>query len=138
MSTMNSNTIFLLNATAQNESTKESLVGSGNGTSSTQPADKGDKTQAQSGGGYQMLIFMVLMIVIFWLLIIRPQKKRQKQIEEARNSLKKGDHIVTAGGIHGKITDIKETECMIEIANNVIIKIDKASIITEPTQAAKN
>lgn len=133
---MNSNTIFLFaNATAQSESTNESLL-QGAKSTTTQTTDKGGEAK-QGGGGGQMLIFMGLMILVFWLLIIRPSKKRQKQIEEARNNLKKGDKIVTAGGIHGKITEIKDNECMIEIADGVVIKIDKASIVTEPTPEVK-
>lgn len=132
---MNSNTIFLFaNATAQSESTNESLL-QGAKSTTTQTTDKGG--EAKQGGDGQMLIFMGLMILVFWLLIIRPSKKRQKQIEEARNNLKKGDKIVTAGGIHGKITEIKDNECMIEIADGVVIKIDKASIVTEPTPEVK-
>lgn len=125
---MSSNTIFLF-ANAQSESTNETLLQGENATT-TQATTNGEA--AKPGGGHQMWIFMGLMILVFWLLIIRPSKKRQKQIEEARNNLKKGDKIITAGGIHGKITDVKDNECMIEIADGVVIKIDKASIVTEP------
>ena len=126
---MSSNTIFLF-ANAQSESTNETLLQGENATT-TQAATSGEAAKS-AGGGSQVWIFMGLMILVFWLLIIRPSKKRQKQIEEARNNLKKGDKIITAGGIHGKITDVKDNECMVEIADGVVIKIDKASIVTEP------
>lgn len=126
---MSSNTIFLF-ANAQSESTNETLLQGENAT--TTQATKSGEAAKPAGSGHQMWIFMGLMILVFWLLIIRPSKKRQKQIEEARNNLKKGDKIITAGGIHGKITDVKDNECMIEIADGVVIKIDKASIVTEP------
>ena len=126
---MSSNTIFLF-ANAQSESTNETLLQGENATT-TQATTNGEAAKP-AGGGSQEWIFMGLMILVFWLLIIRPSKKRQKQIEEARNNLKKGDKIITAGGIHGKITDVKDNECMIEIADGVVIKIDKASIVTEP------
>lgn len=126
---MSSNTIFLF-ANAQSESTNETLL-QGENTTTTQATTNGEAAKP-AGGGSQMWIFMGLMILVFWLLIIRPSKKRQKQIEEARNNLKKGDKIITAGGIHGKITDVKDNECMIEIADGVVIRIDKASIVTEP------
>mgnify|MGYP003472367218 FL=1 len=126
---MSSNTIFLF-ANAQSESTNETLLQGENATT-TQATTSGEAAKP-ARSGHQMWIFMGLMILVFWLLIIRPSKKRQKQIEEARNNLKKGDKIITAGGIHGKITDVKDNECMIEIADGVVIKIDKASIVTEP------
>ena len=126
---MSSNTIFLF-ANAQSESTNETLLQGENATT-TQATTSGEAAKP-AGSGHQIWIFMGLMILVFWLLIIRPSKKRQKQIEEARNNLKKGDKIITAGGIHGKITDVKDNECMIEIADGVVIKIDKASIVTEP------
>lgn len=125
---MSTNTIFLF-ANAQSESSNETIL-QGENTTTTQPASNGEAAKAK-GNGYQMWIFMGMMILVFWLLIIRPSKKRQKQIEEARNNLKKGDKVVTAGGIHGKITDVKDNECMIEIADGVVIRIDKASLVTE-------
>ena len=68
------------------------------------------------------------MILIFYFFMIRPQQKKQKKIEEARNSLQKGDKVVTIGGIHGKITDIKDNTFTIEIAHDVRIEVDKAAI----------
>ena len=83
---------------------------------------------APVGGGSSMLIFILLMILIFYFFMIRPQQKKQKKIEEARNSLQKGDRVVTIGGIHGKITDIKDNTFTIEIAHDVRIEVDKAAI----------
>lgn len=71
---------------------------------------------------------LLLMFVIFYFFMIRPQKNRQKKIEEARNSLQKGDKVVTIGGIHGKIVDVKDRTFTIEIAHDVRIDIDKAAI----------
>lgn len=83
---------------------------------------------APVGGGSSMLIFILLMILIFYFFMIRPQQKKQKKIEEARNSLQRGDRVVTIGGIHGKITDIKDSTFTIEIAHDVRIEVDKAAI----------
>ena len=80
------------------------------------------------GGGSSMLIFILLMILIFYFFMIRPQQKKQKKIVEARNSLQRGDKVVTIGGIHGKITDIKDNTFTIEIAHDVRIEVDKAAI----------
>lgn len=81
-----------------------------------------------AGGGTSMLIFIMLMILIFYFFMIRPQQKKQKKLEEARNSLQKGDKVVTIGGIHGKITDVKDNTFTIEIAHDVRIEVDKAAI----------
>ena len=80
------------------------------------------------GGGSSMLIMILLMILVFYFFMIRPQQKKQKKIEEARNSLQKGDKVVTIGGIHGKITDIKDNTFTIEIAHDVRIEVEKAAI----------
>ncbi len=83
---------------------------------------------APAGGGSSMLIFILLMILIFYFFMIRPQQKKQKKLEEARNNLQRGDKVVTIGGIHGKITDIKDNTFTIEIAHDVRIEVDKAAI----------
>ena len=64
--------------------------------------------QAASGADYSGIIMIVGLIVVFYFLMIRPQQKKQKEIRKFREGLKKGDNIITAGGIHGKIKEIKE------------------------------
>ncbi len=88
-----------------------------------QPA--GDKA---GGGGYQMLIFLGLMILVFYFFMIRPQQKKQKQIKEFRENIKKGDKIITIGGIHGKIVDVQDTTFTIEVSDNVKVTIEKAAV----------
>ena len=83
---------------------------------------------AGGGGGISMIIMLLAMFLIFYFFMIRPQKNRQKKIEEALNSLQRGDKVVTIGGIHGKIVDIKERTFTIEIAHDVRIDVDKAAI----------
>ena len=77
------------------------------------------------------LIPFVLIIVVFYFFMIRPQMKKQKELKNFRDSLQKGQKIVTNGGIYGKITDIQETTVSIEIAENVRVKIDKAAVIID-------
>jgi len=84
-----------------------------------------------SGGGYEQIIFLVLIIVVFYFFMIRPQMKKQKEIKQFRDSLQKGDKIVTTGGIYGKVNDIKEDIVIVEIAPNVTVKVDKSSIVKE-------
>lgn len=94
--------------------------------------------QAQ-GGGYQMIIMMVAIIAIFYFFMIRPQQKKQKAIQQAREAMKIGDKVVTAGGIHGRIKETGDTYFIVEVADGVKIKIEKASVYAsgEDTTAAK-
>ena len=81
-----------------------------------------------AGGGMGGLLMIVAMIAIFYLFMIRPQQKKQKEIKNAREAMRAGDKVVTAGGIHGKIRDIKDTTMIVEIAKGVEIKVDKTSV----------
>lgn len=75
------------------------------------------------------VIPFVLIGIIFYFLIIRPQSKRQKDLEKLLSSLKTGDKVVTASGIHGIISNVKEGKTLIlKIADNVKIEIDKSAI----------
>jgi len=90
--------------------------------------------------GMSQLIFLVLIIVVFFFFMIRPQMKKQKEMTNYRNALKKGDKVATTGGIYGKVTDVKETTVTVEIADNVRIKVDKGAVVPDNTdgeQAAK-
>jgi len=82
----------------------------------------------QGGGGAQTLIMMVLFMVIFWVLLIRPQRMRQKEHERRIAALKKGDQIVTSGGIHGLITAVRDREITLKIADGVHIDLDRAAV----------
>ncbi len=90
---------------------------------------------AQGGSGLSSIIMIVALFAIFYFFMIRPQQKRQKKIKEFRESLGKGDNVVTAGGIHGKIRDIKEDSFIVEIADGVRIRIDKGSVYPSATEA---
>ncbi len=87
--------------------------------------------------GMQSLIFLVLIIVVFYFFMIRPQVKKQKEMTNYRNSLKKGDKVVTSGGIYGKINDVKETSVILEIAENIIVKVDKSAIVKDASETAE-
>ncbi len=71
---------------------------------------------------------IVALIAIFYFFMIAPQQKKQKKINAFRDSLKKGDKVMTAGGIYGRIREIKDNYVLLEIDSNVTIKIDKNSI----------
>ncbi|RLD61223.1 MAG: preprotein translocase subunit YajC [Bacteroidetes bacterium] len=83
------------------------------------------------GGALGSFLMLFAIIIIFYLFLIRPQMKKQKEVRNFRSSLKKGDKVLTIGGIYGKITDIKDTTVTLEIAENVRIKVDKSGIIND-------
>lgn len=73
----------------------------------------------------------LLIIVVFYFFMIRPQVKRQKEMKAFRDSLAKGDKVVTTGGIYGKIVEIKDNAVILEIAKEIEIKVDKAAVIKD-------
>ncbi len=87
-----------------------------------------------SGGGGTILM-MVAMFAIIYFFMIRPQNKKQKEIQNFRKSLEAGQKVITAGGVHGKIKEVKEDSVILEIAENVRIKIDKSSIFAAASDA---
>ncbi|MFA5325404.1 MAG: preprotein translocase subunit YajC [Bacteroidales bacterium] len=90
---------------------------------------------AKQGGNYTFLIMILLIFVVMWFLMIRPQQKKQKELVKFRESLKRGDKIVTVGGIYGTVQEVKETTLLIEIDNNVKIRVDKASVVRDFSEA---
>ncbi len=96
--------------------------------------------QAPGDGGsaYSSIIMIVLLIAIFYFFMIRPQSQKQKKINEFRAGLKRGDKVITAGGIHGRIRDIKDNSIVIlEIDDNVKIKVDLNSIYQSVADAVE-
>ncbi len=84
----------------------------------------------EGGGGFTAFIPLVLMFVVFYFLLIRPQQKKTKEHRQMIETLKIGDNIITGGGIHGRIESLDEHTATIEIADNITIKINRASIGT--------
>lgn len=84
-----------------------------------------------------MLILFGLIIVVFYFFMIRPQQKKQKKIQQFRESLQKGEEVITIGGIHGKIVDVNDTTFLVEIADGVKIKIEKAAIAIDEAATRK-
>jgi preprotein translocase subunit YajC len=86
---------------------------------------------AGGGGMASSLIFLVLIFVVFYFFFIRPQVKRQKDQKKFREGLAKGQKIITIGGIHGKIAEMQETTCTIEVEGGVKLKIEKSAIAAD-------
>jgi preprotein translocase subunit YajC len=84
----------------------------------------------QAGGGQLIstLIMFGAIFLIFYFMIIRPQQKRAKEREKILNSLEKGDKVITSGGIYGTIAGIDEKTVLLQIADNVKIKLEKSAI----------
>ena len=89
---------------------------------------------AQQGGGMSMWIMLALIFVVMWLFMIRPQKKQQKELQNFRDSLKKGDKVVTIGGIYGTICEVKEGTVLMEVDNNVKIRVSKNALVKDFTE----
>ena len=93
--------------------------------------------EGPAGGAWGTIAMFGLIIVVFYFFMIRPQQKKQKAVQEARQAMKVGDKVITAGGIHGRIKEIGETYFIIEIAESVRINIDKASVFAISEEAPK-
>jgi len=74
---------------------------------------------------------MILVIVVFYFFMIRPQMKKQKEVTAFRNSLAKGDKVVTTGGIYGKIVEMKDNTVLLQVDDNVKIRVDKAALVKD-------
>ena len=85
--------------------------------------------QGQGGGEiYSTLIMLAMIIAIFYFMIIRPQQKRQKERDALLSQIKKGDKVITAGGLHGEIVGLEEKTVLLEIADKVKVKVERNSI----------
>lgn len=83
---------------------------------------------------YSFLIMLGLMFLVMWLFMWRPEAKRRKQMQQFRDSLKKGDKIITAGGIYATVKEVKETTLLIEVDSDVTLRIDKNMVVADNTQ----
>ncbi len=88
----------------------------------------GQQGQQGSGSMVSTIVMMVLIVVVFWLFFIRPQSKKNKELQKFREGLKRGDKVVTAGGIHGKILEVQDTTVIIETEGLGKLKVEKSSI----------
>lgn len=93
---------------------------------------------AQGGGNFTFLLMLVLMFAVMWLFMIRPQRKQQKQLEEMRKNLKKGDKVVTVGGIYGTVAETDDRTVLVKVDGDVKIRFDKSAIQMDMTQVSAN
>jgi preprotein translocase subunit YajC len=92
--------------------------------------------QGQGGqqSGWYSFLPLILIIVVFYLFFIRPQIKRSKDQKKFKESLQKGQKVITIGGIHGRIVEIQETTVTIEVENNVRLRIEKSAVAMDNSQ----
>lgn len=90
---------------------------------------------AQAGNQWTFWVMMILIFVVFYFFMIRPQTKRQKELQKQREEMKKGDKVVTAGGIYGEIKEVKESYFLITIDKDVVIRVDKNSVYASAADA---
>ena len=93
-----------------------------------------DGGQAQSGGILALLPPMIIMFVIFYFVLIRPQQKEQQKVRQMRETLEEGDNVVTTSGFHGVVKKVKDDVVTLQIAENVRVKINRASIGGKKTE----
>jgi len=80
-------------------------------------------------------LMMILIFVVFYFFMIRPQQKKQKELQKQRDALKKGDKVITAGGIYGIIKEVQETTFLIEVSKDTTLKVDKGSVYVSAEEA---
>ena len=84
-----------------------------------------------AGGNWTFLAMMVLIFVVMYFFMIRPQQKKQKELVKFRDNLKKGDKVLTAGGVYGVVVEVKDQYVLVEVDANVKIRFDKSAIVSE-------
>jgi preprotein translocase subunit YajC len=104
---------------------------------------QGGAASGQGAGGFTAFIPIILMFVIFYFLLIRPQQKKAKEHREMISNLKKGDRIITSGGLYGTITGTDDNMLTVEIAEKVRVKINRGNVAAlaqppAPAQSSKS
>src|SRR5690606_18314865 len=97
-----------------------------------QASDAAAPAAKPEGGGFSIIPLMIAMVALFYFMIIRPQKKNQQQVDEMRNTVKKGDRVKSIGGIYGTVTAVDTTNGIVsvQVDRNVKLDFDKNAIAT--------
>lgn len=82
----------------------------------------------QSGGGLTTFLPLIVLVGVFWFLIMRPQQRKQREHRELTSNIKQGDRIVAAGGIVGTVRRVDDDTISLQVADNVVIKVDRGSV----------
>lgn len=84
--------------------------------------------QAQAGGGLMAFLPMIIIFAVFWVILIMPQRKQQKQRQAMLDALKKGDRVITVGGIHGEITEINDEDLKLRVSDKIELKFARSAV----------
>jgi preprotein translocase subunit YajC len=76
---------------------------------------------------------LILVFVVFYFFMIRPQMKKQKEMNEYRNSLKRGDKVITTGGIYGRVHEVRDNYVMVDVGGDIKLKVDKSALMKDPS-----
>jgi preprotein translocase subunit YajC len=76
---------------------------------------------------------LILVFVVFYFFMIRPQMKKQKEMNNYRSSLKKGDKVITTGGIYGRVNEVKDNYIMMDAGSDIKLKVDKSALLKDPS-----
>lgn len=140
------NTFYILEGEAAVQQASQEVIENVQATKATteavtvqqEPAKAAQQNQTKkqpAGSGWSMWIMLALIFVVMWLFMIRPQRKQQKQMEEFRASLKKGDKVVTVGGIYGEIVEVGEKTVLIKVDGDTKLRVDKAGLVKDYSEA---
>ena len=92
---------------------------------------------AQGGSAWSTIIMFGAIILVMWLFMIRPQRKQQKELQEFRSGLKKGDKVVTVGGIYGEIVEVNDKTALIRVDGDVKLRVDKQGHVKDYSETAQ-
>ena len=95
------------------------------------------QAEAEGGDTWMSLLPLFLILIVFYFFFIRPQTKKNKDQKKFREALKKGDKIVTLGGIHGRVAEVKETTVIIEVGNQIKMMVEKSAIAMNTEQVGQ-
>ena len=101
------------------------------------PAAAGEGAQPAPQGGGMMCIMLLLIFGVMWFFMIRPQRKQQKELQKFRDGLKKGDKVVTAGGIYGTVDQVEEASVLIKVDGETKLRVAKASLVKDFSDTQK-
>ena len=95
----------------------------------------GQPSGSASGQSNALITFLplILVFVVFYFFMIRPQMKKQKEMNNYRNSLKKGDKVITTGGIYGRVQEVRDNYVMIDAGGDIKLKVDKNALLKDPS-----
>lgn len=99
------------------------------------PAAPAGQAGAQQPSAWPTILMFGAIILVMWLFMIRPQRKQQKEMQEFRNALKKGDKVVTVGGIYGEIVEVSEKTVLIKVDGDVKLRVDKQGLVKDYSDA---